>query len=336
MNIIYIYSMCFLMLCSCCAGVEQKNKSTTLLSGNVMTRDYRVIVGGALSTENHRKIENILAKTFEQIDTVFNNWNPNSEISKLNALEANIQCFPSTELYRFLRQTEHMVQLTDGLFDPTIEPLRKLWRTHLEHGDVPDNADILNLSKAVGWDHIHLHNGSFYKDNALTSIDLGGIVKGHCVDLLVEKLNDNGFTDVFVDWGGEIRSSGCHPEGRAWKIFISNLGGHETSNAIAEIELHDQAIATSGDYMQNWTVIENGKAVTYFHIIDPRFKRPLIATKNSIASASVEAPSCALADGIATALMLFPTKEEAHAWISKIKSNKMPLKCWLASREDLD
>ncbi len=337
MNFIYnyIFVISFVFLFSSCDRAKQKDKATTLFTGNTMTIDYRVIVGGALSKENYFKIENIIAETFEQIDSVFNNWNPISEISKLNASDACIRIYPSFELYSFLCQTEEMVHMTDGLFDPTIEPLRKLWRSHLERGVVPDQADIAILSKAVGWDHIHLHNGSFYKDNPLTCIDLGGIVKGHCVDLLVERLNAKGFTDVFVDWGGEIRSSGCHPEGRAWTIFISNLGGDDTEDAIAEIEMHDQAIATSGDYLQNWTVLEGGKPVTYFHIFDPKLKRPLIVTKNSIASASVEAPTCALADAIATALMLFPTKKEAHAWINKIKTSKMPLNCWLASREDL-
>lgn len=333
---VYIFIILVVLLFTSFYKGVPAEKGVTFFSGNEMTIDYRVIIGDELSLNQQQTVETILTDTFTHIDLIFNNWNLDSEISKFNALEENIVYTPSLELYAFLAQTAQIVQLTDGLFDPTIEPLRKLWRSHLEQGTLPSDGDIERLSKAVGWKHIHLLNGTVYKDHALTSIDLGGIVKGHCVDLLVERLNAKGFADIFVDWGGEIRTSGRHPAGRPWKIFISNLGSHDTHDAIAQIEMHDHAIATSGDYLQNWTVVENGQPVTYFHIINPKSNRPLIATKNSIASASVEAPTCAMADGIATALMLFPSKNEAQLWIEKIKSTNLPINCWLASREELN
>lgn len=336
MKSIYLFIILLVLLFTSFYHGEPKVTKTTLFTGNTMTIDYRVIIGDELAQEKHQVVENVLTETFAHIDTVFNNWNPQAEISKFNALEADTLFTPSSEFYAFLCQTEQIVHLTDGLFDPTIEPLRKLWRCHLEKGTVPPHDEISLLSQAVGWEHIHFHNGVIFKDHPLTSIDLGGIVKGHCVDLLVERLNANGFANVFVEWGGEIRTSGIHPDGRSWKIFISNLGSHSTQDAIAQIEMQNQAIATSGDYLQNWTVFEDGQPVTYFHIIDPKIKRPLMVTRNSIASASVEAPTCAMADGIATALMLFPSKDEAQTWIEKIKTTKIPIKCWLASREELD
>jgi thiamine biosynthesis lipoprotein len=61
--------------------------------------------------------------------------------------------------------------------------------------------------------------------------------------------------------------------------------------------LRDQAFATSGDYRNN--VVRDG--VRYSHVIDPRTGRPVT---NRVVSASIRAPDCTLADGLATAVMV--------------------------------
>ena len=137
-------------------------------------------------------------------------------------------------------------------FDPTIEPIQQLWKNRLNEAREPGPDEIAALLPATGWNKIHIEKGLFWKDHDGCSLDLGGIAKGYCVDLLVEQLNAAGYPDVFVEWGGEIRASGRHPDKRPWNIFISRLGNSNPSLAIATIALRDQAIATSGDYMQFW------------------------------------------------------------------------------------
>jgi len=56
-------------------------------------------------------------------------------------------------------------------------------------------------------------------------------------------------------------------------------------------------MATSGNY-RNYVEIQGR---TYSHIIDPRTGYPV---NNGVVSASVVAPNCTLADGLATALMV--------------------------------
>lgn len=316
-----------------CQESKQIKPSLTQFSGRVMTIDYRISVGGPLSGQDLQRIEEIIASTFETVNSVFNNWNPDSEISKLNLLAANTPLLLSEELYEFLILTSRVVELTQGRFDPTVQPLHALWKKNLMQGKRPSQAEINEISSAVGWHHIHLEQGWFYKDDARTAIDLGGIAKGHAVDLLALALEKNGYHNVLVDWGGEIRALGNHPSGRHWTIFISNLGSVDPENALAKLDMDDLAIATSGDYLQNWTLEDpQGKLITYTHIIHPQSKTPLIASGNSIASASVAASSCMLADALATALMLFASPEEAESWINQIQTAEMPLRCWLATR----
>lgn len=327
----------FILSCLClwgCSENKEHSPSTTVLTGQAMTIDYRIIIGKNLDSQENKNAQKIIDSTFEEVNAIYNKWNPHSELSRLNRLPAAAKVTLSPELARLLQQTDEIVQLTEGRFDPTIEPLQALWKNKLAQGQIPSQAEIDALAPAVGWDKIHFQGGFFYKDHTLTSLDLGGIAKGLCVDLLVERLNKAGFPDVFVEWGGEIRASGHHPDDRPWNIFISRLGDSNPEHAIATLSLNDQAIATSGDYLQNWTVWIADSPVTYFHIIDPKSYHPLIINNESAASASVMAPTCTLADGLATAAMMFPTAAEARAWAQNLQKQNANLSFWIISREE--
>jgi thiamine biosynthesis lipoprotein len=63
------------------------------------------------------------------------------------------------------------------------------------------------------------------------------------------------------------------------------------------VPLRDAALATSGSY-RNFFVHDG---VRYAHILDPRTGRPVA---NGVASVSVLAPDCTLADGLATAAVV--------------------------------
>lgn len=315
----------FLILTGC-----QNQPKITVFTGNAMTIDYRIIVGENLNEEQKKLAESIIKSTFSEIDRVYNKWNPNSEISALNRTQANISSPISPELEKFLQTTEEIVIISSGRFDPTIEPLQQLWKTKLAQGTVPSDEEINAILPAIGWNKIHFGNDTFSKDYDLASLDLGGIAKGLCVDLQVEHLNEAGFHDVYVEWGGEIRGSGKHPDNRPWNIFISYLGDRDPNHAIAHVSLNNQAIATSGDYLQQWTANDG---TTYFHILDPTTGKPLVMTGNNIASASVLAPNCALADGLATVAMMFPSIEEASAWLERVKMRYPTIQYWLVTRK---
>lgn len=303
-----------------------------------MTIEYRILIGDALSPGDKNSISRIIRETFDEVNRIYNKWNPDSELSRLNRLKAGIKIQLSQELEQLLVLTDKIVELTDGRFDPTIEPLQALWKEYLEQNKTPSVREIQSIAHVIGWNKIHFINHFFYKDADETSLDLGGIAKGYCVDLLVTRLNAAGFGNVFVEWGGEIRASGEHPDKRPWNIFISHLGNTNPEEAIAILSLRDEAIATSGDYLQNWTIKGEGneaEEISFFHIIDPAALQPCIATPYSIASASVLASSCAFADGLATAAMMFPNIQQAQAWAERIKKQFPELSFWIVSRKEI-
>ena len=303
-------------------GCEQAEKETATFSGTAMTMEFKVIIGKKLSEKEIKAAETIILNTFDEVNRIYDIWNPESELSRLNALPPHTRAPLSKELEHLFVLTDEVVQLSNQRFDPTIAPLQKLWKEHLVQGNIPTSDAIENAHSLCGWNSIHFGNGFFYKDKACR-LDLGGIAKGYCVDLLIERLREH--TSVFVEWGGEIRAIGKHPAKRPWTIFISKLGSSDVDKAVDVIPISDQAIATSGDYLQHWTV----NKTRYCHIIDPKKAMPLIAHEDSIASTSVCAPNCALADGLATAAMTFSSAEEANQWFSEVKKRYPDVQLWV-------
>lgn len=301
-----------------------------------MTMDYYIIVGHRLSQNDQEIIEDLIASTFNEIDTVYNKWNPTSEVSKLNRLKAGEIVSLSPELENFLFLTDDIVKLTQGKFDPTIEPIQQLWKNHLKKGEIPSDIDIQSLLPAIGWHHLHFGDGKFFKDHDATSLDLGGIAKGYCVDLLVEKIVQAGFNHVFVEWGGEIRAHGLHPDNRPWNIVATFSDEIDSQHELAHVSLYNQAVATSGDYIQRWTAYKDGFEITFFHIIDPTTGTPLIATRSSVATATVIAPTCVLADALATVAMMYPSLNEARQWAEGLSYSNQEINFWLFSREEID
>lgn len=320
--------------------IKIHNDGITAFTGSAMTMQYKILISGKLDTSQNKEISQIIETVFDKTNTIFNKWNPNSELSKLNAGKAGIATPLSADLQRLFRETDVIVKLSQGRFDPTIEPLQELWKQKLNEGKVPSRNEILFLAPAIGWDKINFIDGLFTKEHDQTKMDFGGIAKGLCIDIMVESLNDKGFSDLYVEWGGEIRACGQHPEGRPWTIYISRLGDATPENAITTLHLKDQAIATSGDYLQNWTVRvsdNEGKArsATYFHIFDPKTLEPIEATYTSVASTSVVASNCALADGLATIPMMFSGTAEALEWVESIREHVPEASFWIVSRSDM-
>lgn len=340
-NIRLLSNLLLFLVCSCQQSppqhIEQRPDGITAFTGEAMTMNYSILIGQALDNKQEEMISKTIAATFQEVNDIYNKWNPESELSHLNRLSAHQVVTISPSLENLLKDTQRIVELSEGRFDPTVEPLEQLWKNKLKNQTIPSSEELQSIANQIGWNKIHFGNGVFYKDHENVQLDLGGIAKGLCIDLLVERLNQQGYSNLFVEWGGEIKTTGVHPRGRPWTIFISRLGNDHPEDAVATLLLENQAIATSGDYMQFWTLSQKDekgidKIITYFHIFDPHTLKPLEITHTSIASTSVVASTCAFADGLATTAMLFGSVEEAKAWSERIKEKYPDTSFWFVTR----
>ena len=101
---------------------------------------------------------------------------------------------------------------------------------------------------------------------------------------------------------GEYRGVGEHPEGRPWRLLISNP---EHTDSIGEVEFTDAAIATSAGLGTPFDL--SGK---YHHIFNPENGY----NDNEYLQASVTANNAAEADALATAFLIMnPKKSELLA-----------------------
>jgi thiamine biosynthesis lipoprotein len=132
-------------------------------------------------------------------------------------------------------------------------------------------------------------------------VDLSAIAKGFAVDEIARLLDERQIPSYLVEIGGELRARGSKPDGSPWKVAIERpLPGERSIQAV--MALHDNAIATSGDY-RNY-VEKGGKR--YSHTINPRTGRPIT---HGLASVSIIASSAMRADALATAIMVMGPEE---------------------------
>ena len=282
----------------------KNNYQTITITGNTMGTTYSIKVVDNLS--QHIDINNVNSKidsVLQAVNQQMSTYIPESEISRFNRLTST-DWFPiSANFYDVIVMAQEISQLTNGAFDITVGPIIELWgftgEIYQNNWRPPSDHKIEETIKSIGFNNIAMGKNSIKKVNTDTKIDLNAIAKGYGVDVVFELLRDLGFTDILVEIGGEVRCSGYNSAGEYWKIGIDKpkldiIPGVELQAVIA---LDNQALATSGDYRNYFEYEEK----LYSHIIDPTTGYPTI---NNVASASVTAPSCMIADALATALMV--------------------------------
>lgn len=333
----YLVGGALLLLYGCSSSPSfqpQKGALLTSFTGVAMTVPYRIVVGRAMNREEENLVEKTILETFQEVDRIYNKWNPHSEISIINRLPAATAHRLSHEMRAFLKRVDHLVQLSQNRFDPTVEPLQQLWKRHLERGDVPREEEIEALKPVIGWHTLRIEEGVLLKKEGGTQLDFGGVAKGYCVDLLVENLRALNLESLYVEWGGEIRTAGFHPEKRPWHVCIGCPSPQGSPYLIGECDLVESAIATSGDYFQYWQVQgADGQAICYCHIFNPKTLMPLEVKKGSVASASLLASDCLTADALAKVLMLFPSAEEAEEWAEGLRARDPRMRFWIVKRQ---
>ncbi len=215
-----------------------------------------------------------------------------SELSELN--RTAILNEPSEDLRQVLTLAQDISKKSSGAFDVTILPLLHLHESIKGSNDHPDSQQLLSSRKLVNFENLQLRSQDIRLARAGMGISLDGIGKGYIVDQGVAALRSLGFNNVYVEAGGDLMVSGLKEDKAPWRIGLRNPRPQQKQE-IVTIAVSDKAVATSGDYMQAFTAdLKN------HHIIDPRsgFSPP------ELASCTVTAPNVALADALATALMV--------------------------------
>jgi thiamine biosynthesis lipoprotein len=236
-----------------------------------------------------------------RLERVFSLYREESALSALNR-DGTLDD-PPTDLLRLLGESQQVSRLTDGAFDPTVQPL---WRLYADHF-AQDGADPRGPSEAaraaavalVDYRKVEIAEGSIRLAAGGMALTLNGIAQGYITDRVAELLLSSGIERALVDMG-ENRVLGDRPDGTAWRIGIQDP--RLPDGIVETIELRSAAISTSGGYGT-----EFDPAGRFNHIFDPKTG----LTSRRYLSVSVIAPQATTADAMSTAFSLLPLDRTA-------------------------
>lgn len=304
------------LVVSGCGSGDAAAREVVRLSGATMGTTWSVLYVGRGSLGEVADVRAAVEATLAEVDAVFSTWREDSEISQVNAelsqpaLDQDAASLRRSVSAAFAELTSFGLQLarvSEGSFDPTAGPLLKLYGfTGDGERRVPSDEELHAAASQVGHAALRVEHDAdgaawLVRDGVSgRQLELSSIAKGHGVDRVTATLDGLGFPEHFVEIGGEVRARGSKPDGSPWRVGIERpmLIAGTPREARSVVELSGGALATSGSY-RNY--VEAGQGRRVHHVLDARTGRN---AAHSTVSVSVLAPTCAVADGWATLLLI--------------------------------
>jgi len=222
-------------------------------------------------------------QALQQVDREFSMFNEQSTVAAINRGEQPQLSAMYQEVYQLAQQVSAD---TDGAFDITVAPLVNAWGFGFKTEQMPTPEQVDSLLQIR------------------SQLDYSAIAKGYGCDVAARVLSQHGVSDYMVEIGGEVVTCGHNPKGEPWRVGVSKPTENEDEAAElqAVLTVSNAAMATSGNYRRFY--YKGGRK--YAHTIDPRTGYPV---QHELLSATVIAPTCAVADAYATAFMVLGLKE---------------------------
>ena len=276
-------------------------------------------------------------------------FRPTSELNRINRLAAEGPVEVEPELFRLLCLAKDIWRNTEGAFDLTATPLWQAWGFAARSGSMPSDEQITEALWGVGFQFVELdeQRNTVRFSRPGIRLNLGSVGKGYALDRLAAKLIGGGVGHFLLHGGkssilargSELGQSPSCPEGSETMLAPREIPREETHSGreptagashfwtigiphpwkagkrVAEIRLRNRAAGTSSSQFQSF----RHKGKVYGHIIDPRTGRPA----EGILSATVLAPTAALADALSTAFYVMGLERSlayarAHAEIGTV------------------
>ncbi len=318
--IVLLILFSFVLCYGCQSDQSAPSENFINLQGKTMGTYYNVTYGDAENRNFQTSIDSLLEALNNEVSTYI----PSSVISTFNQSDNGIVLANEEKSYdhfiKNLQVASEIYRLSDGAFDPTINPLVNYWGFGAEERapvTAVDSMLVDSLKAFVGFDKVKLeerdNNVVFLsKSNPGVQLDFSAIAKGYGVDAVGQLLESRGVNDYLVEIGGEVVARGVNKNGETWSIGVNQPS--ETSRLTdfaAVLPLDNKGMATSGNYRNFYEV--NG--VKYSHTINPKTGFP---ERNDLLSATIIAENCMYADAMATACMVMGA-EAAFNWVSDIQ-----------------
>ena len=221
-------------------------------------------------------------------------FEPSSAVSRLNRDGALRE--PDAHLLRVLQLARQVAERSAGAFDITVQPLWLAWEAARRLGRMPTRHELSAARALVGWRGVEADTARVHLRRPGMAITLNGIAQGYAADLARDRLAALGIEHALLDTG-EWAPLGRGPGDLPWTLAVADPrgGASGASPAVAALQAQGRSVATSSDAHSSFTA-----DLRHHHIFDPRSGE----SPASLASVTVVAPSCALADALTKVMFM--------------------------------
>ncbi|OWV83260.1 FAD:protein FMN transferase [Rhizobium sp. R693] len=267
--------------------------SAFVWSGQALGAPAKLILNDHDAKRAKRLIEAIVAEV-ARLERIFSLYRDDSSLVELNRVGG--LAAPPPELVALVEKCLTFFEATGGLFDPTVQPVWKLYRDHFASPGVgedrPDKGVLNAHLRRVGFDALRFGSGRIAFSRPQMAMTLNGVAQGFITDRVVDMLRDAGITSSLVDMG-ETRAIGAQSDGDPWRV---GLAAYEDSlDPDTVLPIVNRAVATSSQ-----TGFSFDEAGRFGHILHPRTG----VVPRLYRRVSVIASDAASADALSTAFNL--------------------------------
>ena len=196
-----------------------------------------------------------------RLETVFSLYQRDSALCRLN--RDAVLDDPPPDLLRLLSETEVVHRLTDGTFDPTVQPLWNLYAAHFEGADAdpagPAPAKVAAALNHVGWRRVAFDEARVTLAPGM-GLTFNGIAQGYITDRVCDLLRREGVGHTMVDMG-ELRALDTRPDGLPWRVGLENAKREvkrsvEISSRRSPLQPERQRCSTQRDGLRIFSIRE--------------------------------------------------------------------------------
>jgi len=292
----YKISLFFLIACCLSAHSQVLRKRTTLLMGGRF--DISIVDKDSISAE--KNIDEVIAE-ITRIENLISDWKPTSQVSEVNQNAGIKPVKVDREVFELTKRAIKLSEITNGGFDISFAAMDRIWKFDGSMTEMPSAEAIKKSVEKVGYKNIILDSTEstiFLKLKGM-KIGFGALGEGYATDKCRAMMIAKGVQAGIINGSGDMSTWGKQPNGKHWKIGITNP--FKPEKILAAIPLKEGAVTTSGSYEK--FVVFNGKR--YSHIINPATGYPA----TGLCSVTVFGPNAETANGLSTSMMVLGQKE---------------------------
>jgi len=223
-----------------------------------------------------------------RLEKVFSLYQNDSALVRLNR-DSRLVDAP-TDLLRLLQTSHRISDMTNGVFDPTVQALWQLHADAIRAGTgTPSAAEVAAALQRVDYRAVRIDGRNIHFDRPGMMLTLNGIAQGYITDRVTELLRDAGLDHALVDMG-EIRGLIRDESARAFRVGLA--GDSDERRPLQVLEVRNQAVSTSTGRA---TVLDAEGRIT--HLFNPRTGSavPRYRSVSTVAGDATTADACSTA-----------------------------------------